>query len=298
IPNMKLEKGMVARRVGLMAAAGVRFVTNTEVGVDYPAERLRQEFDAIVLCLGAPRPRDLPVDGRQLGGIHFAVDFLRNDTKNLLDGASRTISAKDKDVIVIGGGDTGTDCVATVLRQGCRSLVQLEIMPRPPETRAADNPWPQWPRTFKVDYGQAEAAAVFGQDPRQYEVMTKAMIGDENGRLKAIQTVAVTWKSQNGNGRPGPREIPGSERTLPAQLVLLAMGFLGPEQILLDQLGVPRNDRSNIQAAYGDFRTGEPGVFAAGDARRGQSLVVSAIDEGRGAARECDRYLMGSTDLP
>jgi glutamate synthase (NADPH/NADH) small chain len=299
IPNMKLEKGVVERRVSLMAAAGVRFITNTEVGVDYPAERLRQKFDAIVLCLGATRPRDLPVDGRELKGIHFAVDFLRNDTKTLLDGARETISAKDKDVIVIGGGDTGTDCVATALRQGCRSLVQLEIMPRPPETRTADNPWPQWPHTYKVDYGQEEAAAVFGQDPRQYEVMTKVITGDENGRVKAVQTVSVQWaKSQNGNGRPGLQEIPGSQRTLPAQLVLLAMGFLGPEHELLDQLGVERDERSNVQAEYGDFATGEPGIFAAGDVRRGQSLVVSAINEGRGAARECDRYLMGSTDLP
>ncbi len=298
IPNMKLEKGLVERRVALMAAAGVRFLTNTEVGVDYPAERLGQEFDAIVLCLGATRPRDLPVEGRELEGVHFAVDFLRDDTRRLLDGGREAISARGKDVVVIGGGDTGTDCVATALRQGCRSLVQLEIMPRPPETRAPDNPWPQWPRTYKVDYGQAEAAARFGRDPRQYEVMTRALLGDEHGRLQAIRAVAVEWKSQNGSGRPGPQEIPGTERTLPAQLVLLAMGFLGPEQALLDRLGLARDQRSNVRADYGDFRTGSPGIFAAGDARRGQSLVVSAIDEGRGAARECDRYLMGSTDLP
>jgi len=298
IPNMKLEKGLVERRVNLMASAGVQFKTSTEVGVNYPAEQLRQEFDAIVLCLGATRPRDLPVDGRELEGVHFAVDFLRNDTKSLLDGGRTPISAKDKDVIVIGGGDTGTDCVATALRHGCHSLVQLEIMPRPPEQRTPDNPWPQWPRTFNVDYGQAEAAAVFGRDPRQYEIMTKAMMGDELGRVQAIETVAVEWTSQNGNGRPGPKEVQDSDRTLPAQLVLLAMGFLGPEQRLLDQLGVDRDPRSNVKAVYGDFRTGEPGIFAAGDARRGQSLVVSAIDEGRGAARECDRYLMGSTDLP
>lgn len=302
IPNMKLEKGLVKRRVGLMAASGVRFKTNTEVGVDYPAEKLRQEFDAIVLCLGATRPRDLPVDGRGLKGIHFAVDFLRNDTRNLLDnsnGSQPPVSAKDKDVVVIGGGDTGTDCVATALRHGCRSLVQLEIMPRPPEARTLDNPWPQWPRTYKVDYGQEEAAAVFGQDPRQYEIMTKVISGDGNGQVKAIKTVGARWeKSQNGSGRPGLREAPGTERTLPAQLVLLAMGFLGPEQELLDRLGVERDERSNVRAGYGDFSTGEPGIFAAGDARRGQSLVVSAIDEGRGAARECDRYLMGSTDLP
>jgi glutamate synthase (NADPH/NADH) small chain len=298
IPNMKLEKGLVERRIGLMAASGVQFRTNTEVGIDYPVEQLRQDFDAIVLCLGATRPRDLPVKGRDLKGVHFAVDFLRSHTKSLLDGSRTTISAKNKDVIVIGGGDTGTDCVATALRHGCRSLVQLEIMPRPPETRAADNPWPQWPRTFKVDYGQVEAAAVFGRDPREYEIMTKALTADGHGRVMAIQTVAVAWKSKNGNDRPGPQEIPGTGRTLPAQLVLLAMGFLGPEQRLLDQLGIERDQWSNVRAEYGTFTASEPGIFAAGDARRGQSLVVSAIDEGRGAARECDRYLMGSTDLP
>lgn len=302
IPNMKLDKGLVERRITLMAAAGVQFLTNMEVGADYPAERLRQEFDAVVLCLGATRPRDLPIDGRELKGVHFAVDFLQADTKSLLDSAhqdNQAISAKDKDVIVIGGGDTGTDCVATALRYGCRSLVQLEIMPRPPEKRAPDNPWPQWPQTYKLDYGQEEAAAVFGRDPRQYRVMTRAITGDENGRVEAVQTVKVRWENcQNGSNRPVLREIEGTEKTLPAQLVLLAMGFLGPEQELLEQLGIERDEHSNVQAEYGVFGTGEPGIFAAGDVRRGQSLVVTAIDEGRGAARECDRYLMGSTDLP
>ena len=302
IPNMKLEQGTVERRLELMKAAGIEFLTNVEVGRNYPAGKLRQEFDAIVLCLGATRPRDLPVEGREWGGVHFAVDFLHANTRSLLDSGhqdNQYISARDKDVIVIGGGDTGTDCVATALRQSCRSLVQLEIMPRPPEIRSPDNPWPQWPQIYKLDYGQEEAAAVFGRDPRRYSVMTKAMIGDENGQVKAIQTVDVRWeKSQNGSRRPVLREMPGSERTWPAQLVLLAMGFLGPENTLLEQLAVERDDRSNARAEYGRYATTEAGIFAAGDVRRGQSLVVWAINEGRGAARECDRYLMGTTSLP
>lgn len=302
IPNMKLEKGAVERRIDLMEAAGVKFLTNTEVGLDYPAGKLQQEYDAIVLCLGAARPRDLPVPGRELKGVHFAVDYLHANTKSLLDSGhqdNQYISARGKDVIVIGGGDTGTDCVATALRHDCRSLVQLEIMPRPPEIRGPDNPWPQWPQIYKLDYGQEEAAAVFGRDPRRYSVMTKAFLGDEDGRVKALQTIDVRWeKSQNGSNRPVLQEIPGTERTWPAQLVLLAMGFLGPEKNLLEQLGVDRDERSNAQAEYGRFATSQPGVFAAGDVRRGQSLVVWAIDEGRGAARECDRYLIGSTSLP
>jgi len=299
---MKLEKGTVERRIGLMVAAGVKFLTSTEVGIHYPAEKLGQEFDAIVLCLGAARPRDLPVAGRGLKGIHYAVDYLHANTKSLLDSGhqdNQFISARDKDVIVIGGGDTGTDCVATALRHGCRSLVQLEIMPRPPEIRGPDNPWPQWPQIYKLDYGQEEAEAVFGRDPRRYSVMTKAFLGDENGQVKALQTIDVRWeKSLNGSSRPVLQELPGNERNWPAQLVLLAMGFLGPEKNLLEQLAIERDDRSNARADYGRFSTSEPGIFAAGDVRRGQSLVVWAINEGRGAARECDRYLMGTTSLP
>jgi glutamate synthase (NADPH/NADH) small chain len=301
IPNMKLEKGLVERRVKLVAAAGVRFMTNTEVGIDYPAARLRREFDAIVLCLGATQPRDLPVDGRGLKGVHFAVDFLRKDTKTLLDGARETISARDKDVIVIGGGDTGTDCVATAMRHGCRSLVQFEILPQPPAQRAPDNPWPQWPRVYCLDYGQEEAAARFGRDPRNYCVMTKQFVGDGQdgqGCLKEVHTVEVAWTPGENGGRPSLQEIPGTDEIWPAQLVLLAMGFLGPEGDLLAQLGIEQDARSNAKAAYGQYQTNVPGVFAAGDARRGQSLVVWAIHEGRGAARECDRYLMGETDLP
>jgi glutamate synthase (NADPH/NADH) small chain len=299
IPNMKLDKRTVQRRVDLLAAEGIRFVTHCEVGKDYPADRLLQEFNAVVLCGGATQARDLPIEGRNLKGVHFAMEFLHANTKSLLDTEHRDghfISAKDKDVIVIGGGDTGTDCVGTSMRHGCRSLMQFEILPKPPLARAADNPWPQWPKVYKMDYGQEEAAALFGDDPREYLINTKKFVGDANGHVKELHTVRVEWVKDNG--RFSPREIPGSERVFPAQLVLLAMGFLGPENQLLDKLAVEKDPRSNAKAEHGKFSTSVPGIFAAGDMRRGQSLVVWAINEGRGAARECDRYLMGETALP
>jgi glutamate synthase (NADPH/NADH) small chain len=299
IPNMKLDKRIVQRRVDLLKAEGIAFVTNCEVGKDYPADKLRKLFDAIILCGGATKPRDLPIEGRHLKGIHFAMEFLHANTKSLLDSNhadGNYISAKGKDVVVIGGGDTGTDCVGTAMRHGCKSLVQFEILPMPPLTRAPDNPWPQWPKVYKLDYGQEEAAAIFGKDPREYLIQTKKFVGDSNGHVKELHTVRVEWVKDNG--RTIPREIPGTERVFPAQLVLLAMGFLGPESQLLDQLGVEKDPRSNVKAEHGKFATNVPGIFAAGDMRRGQSLVVWAINEGRGAARECDRYLMGQTQLP
>jgi glutamate synthase (NADPH/NADH) small chain len=304
IPNMKLEKRVVKRRVDLMAAEGVTFVTNTEVGVNYPAGKLVTDFDAVVLCGGATRPRDLPLEGRQLKGVHFAMEFLHGNTRRLLDaedgsqpGGSAFISAEGKDVMVIGGGDTGTDCVGTSLRQNCRSLQQLEILSRPPDTRQADNPWPEWPKVYKLDYGQEEFKALYGQDPRNYLVTAKRFVGDDDGNLREVHTVQVEWV-RDANGRFGPKEVPGTEKVHPVQLVLLAMGFLGPEESVLGQLGVERDERSNARAEYGRFATSRPGIFAAGDMRRGQSLVVWAINEGRGAARECDRYLMGETSLP
>lgn len=299
IPYMKLEKWVVQRRVSLMAAEGVEFVTDTEVGRDYPVDKLLKYFDAAVLCTGSTKPRDLPVEGRDLKGIHFAVQFLSANTKSLLDSSladGKFISAEGKDVIVIGGGDTGTDCVGTVLRHKCKSINQLEIMPMLPIERREDNPWPQYPRIFKTDYGQEEAAAVFGNDPRRYCVTTKRFVGDDKGHVKEVHTADVEW-IKDGQGRFMPREIPGSHKVWPVQLVLLAMGFTGPENNMLDQLGLERDERSNAKADYGDFATNVKGVFAAGDMRRGQSLVVWAINEGRGAARECDRYLMGSTNL-
>ncbi|ACF45669.1 glutamate synthase, NADH/NADPH, small subunit [Prosthecochloris aestuarii DSM 271] len=297
IPNMKLDKeAVVQRRVDLMEQEGVVFVVNTEIGVDFPAEKLTEEYDAVLLCTGATRPRDLDVEGRSLNGVHFAMDFLRESTKSVLTGGQPEISAKACDVIVIGGGDTGTDCVASSIRQGCKSVVQLEILPQPPLERQADNPWPEWPKTLKVDYGQEEAAALQGDDPRRYSMMTKKLIGDADGNLTGIEVSKVEWVKDDG--RFMPRPVAGTEEILPAQLVLLAMGFLGPEDGALKALEVEQTERSTIKASYDDFSTSRQKVFAAGDARRGQSLIVWAINEGRAAAREVDRFLMGDTNLP
>ncbi len=300
IPNMKLEKTIVQRRLDLMSAEGIRFVTGLNVGKDYDVERLNKNFDAIVLCGGATRPRDLALAGRNLQGIHFAMEFLHTNTKSLLDSNhedGRYLSAKGKDVIVIGGGDTGTDCVGTALRHGCRSLAQFEILPPSPEERAPDNPWPQWPKVYRLDYGQEEAVAVFGRDPRAYSIMTKRFLGDENGHLRGVQTVEVSLQ-KGSNGGPGLREVPGTEREWPAQMVLLALGFLGPETDgLLSQLGVLINERGNVEVDQ-EQMTIVPKVFAAGDMTRGQSLVVWAIADGRSAAKGVDKYLMGETVLP
>ncbi len=294
IPNMKLDKAeVVQRRLDLLRAEGVTFICNTEIGKDLPAEDLLRDFDAVILCIGSTRPRDLPIEGRGLQGIHFAMEFLTSNTKALLDQHrnGQYISAADKDVVIIGGGDTGTDCVGTSIRQSCNSVVQLEIMPKPPLQRAANNPWPEFPKVYKQDYGQEEAEAKFGSDPRSYLTTATRFEGDDQGQVKAVHTVQVEWK-QDDQGRFGPQPIPGTERVLPAQLVLLAMGFLGPEQILLDSLQLDRDQRSNVKADQEQYATNIPGVFAAGDCRRGQSLVVWAIQEGREVAMACDRFLM------
>jgi len=296
IPNMKLDKSVVQRRIDILTQEGITFQTNTEVGKNYPVEKLK-DFDAVIVCTGATQPRNLPIEGRNLSGIHFAVDFLHANTKALLDKTAPPITAKDKDVIVIGGGDTGTDCVGTSLRQGCKSVVQFEIMPKPPMERQPNNPWPEWPKVYKQDYGQQEAAAKYGSDPRIYLTTVKKFVGDAQGALRSVHTVQVEWQ-KNEKGQFIPKEVPGTEKEHPAQLALLAMGFLGPEQDLLQKLGVERDARSNAKADHGVFKTNVPNIFAAGDARRGQSLVVWAINEGRGAARECDRFLMGTTNLP
>lgn len=300
IPNMKLDKKTVQRRVELLAAEGIQFVTGTEIGRDIPAARLKEKYDAVVLCGGSTVARDLPLEGRELSGIHQAMDFLTLNTKSLLDSGladGQYLSAAGKDVVVIGGGDTGTDCVATAIRHECRSVTQLEIMPEAPLTRQPGNPWPEWPKVLKVDYGQQEAAALYHKDPRRYLVSTKRFAGDGGGHVLEVHTVRIEWQ-RNEEGRMVPVEVPGSEEVLPAQMVLLALGFTGPENAVLDQLGVARDERSNAAAEFGIQATNVPGVFTAGDMRRGQSLVVWAIQEGRQAAREVDRYLMGSSNLP
>ena len=300
IPNMKLEKEQVVmRRLNVLEAEGIQFVCNTTIRHAITSEKLLTAYDTVVICTGATKPRDLPIEGRNLKGIHFAMEFLTANTKAVLDKTQGAdfISAQGKDVVIIGGGDTGTDCVGTSIRHGCSTVGQLEIMPRPPETRAANNPWPEYPKVYKLDYGQEEAAAKFGEDPRNYTTTATKFEDDGEGNVKAVHVVDVNWE-RNEKGQFIPVHVAGTERVLPAQLVLLAMGFLGPEQPLLDDLGVDRDARSNVKADHGDFSTSIPGVFAAGDCRRGQSLVVWAFNEGRGAAKACDRYLMGSTDLP
>ena len=316
IPNMKLDKRTVQRRLDKMTAEGVTFITNAFVGgaPETPAgsgpksddvqyidpRKLMDDFDAVLLATGATKPRDLPIPGRELKGVHFAMEFLHANTKTLLDNGDFTwngvpIDAAGKDVIVIGGGDTGNDCLGTSMRHGCKSLTNFELLDQPPADRAADNPWPQWPRIFRVDYGHEEAAAKFGDDPRQYAILSKEFIGDGEGALAGVKTVRVKWGLKDG--RPSFEEVPGSEQTFPAQLVFLAMGFLGPEQILAEQLGLETDPRSNFKAEYGRYATNLDKVFAAGDCRRGQSLVVWAIAEGRGAARAIDQYLMGFSEL-
>jgi len=288
IPNMKLDKKIVQRRVNLLEQEGIQFIVNTEVGKDYSPKDLLRDFDALVLCGGASKPRDLNVEGRQLKGIHFAMDFLRANTKAFLDGHATGLSAAGKDVIVIGGGDTGTDCVATAIRQGCRSLVQFEILPQPGSRRASDNPWPQWPRIHRMDYGHHEALALFGSDPRSFSIRTLAFEGDYAGSVAAVQTIEVEGRTN------GLADIEGSNRTWPAQLVLLAMGFLGPpKDSLLTELRLEVNDRGTITVDANKMTT-VPRVFAAGDIERGQSLIVWAIADGRRAAQGVHTYV--STD--
>jgi glutamate synthase (NADPH/NADH) small chain len=302
IPNMKLDKvKVVQRRVQLMENEGVVFNTGCEIGKDIPAAQLKMNCDAVVICTGATEPRDLPIPGRELSGVHFAMEFLTGNTKHLLDyefdGSLPAIHARNKDVVVIGGGDTGTDCVGTAIRHECKSITQLEILPCPPDQRQPDNPWPEWPKVYTLDYGQEEAKALQGEDPRKYLVMTERFIDDGNGNLAGLEIIDIEW-GKDDQSRFVPTKKEETRRTLPAQLVALAMGFIGPEKATAQQFELETDSSSNIKAEHGRFETNVEGVYAAGDCRRGQSLVVWAINEGRGAAREVDRYLMGDTQLP
>ena len=299
IPTMKLSKKVVQRRLDIMAAEGITFKTGVNIGKDVTPQELKDENDALLLCMGATWPRDLPIEGRGLEGIHFAMEFLQTwQQKQHGDNIDHLpFSAKGLDVLVIGGGDTGCDCIGTSLRQGAKSITTFEILPTPPNTRAKDNPWPQYPRLFKVDYGHEEVSVKWGGDPRRYNTMSKRFLGDEKGRVSGVETVLVEW-TKDDTGRWKMAEVPGSEKTYTCQIVMLAMGFLGPEKYVLDQLELEKDPRGNIKTPSGQYATNIPGVFAAGDCRRGQSLVVWGITEGRQAAREVDTFLMGSSALP
>ncbi len=300
IPNMKLEKWVIDRKVNIMKEEGIEFITGVDVGKDIKAAKVLKEFDRIVLACGAKKPRDIKAPGRDAKGIYFAVDFLKATTKSLLDSGLKDnayISAKNKKVVIIGGGDTGNDCVATAIRHGCASVVQLEMMPKAPDTRADDNPWPQWPKVVKTDYGQKEAIAVFGHDPRVYQTTVKEFLKDKNGNLCGVITVRLEQKKDEKTGRMVMEEAAGSEQKIEANLVLIAAGFLGAEKYIAEAFGVNLDGRTNIATAKGAYASNVKHVFAAGDVRRGQSLVVWAIREGREAAREVDISLMGYSNL-
>ncbi len=298
IPNMKLDKSVIDRRMAIMEEEGITFKTGVNVGKDITAKELTKQFDAVVLACGASNPRDINAEGRDAKGIYFAVEYLSSVTKSLLDSEfkdGKAISAKDKNVIVIGGGDTGNDCVGTAIRQGAKSVTQLEMMPMPSEERTAGNPWPEWPRVLKTDYGQQEAIAVFGSDPRIYQTTVKEFIKDKKGSLEKVKLVSLEPKKDEKTGRMNMVPVEGSEKEIPAELVLIAAGFLGSEKYVTDAFKVNVDARTNVETT--DHATSIPKVFAAGDMRRGQSLVVWAIREGREAAKAVDKYLMGYTNL-
>lgn len=300
IPNMKLEKHIIDRKVEVMKAEGVAFVTGADVGKNYKAGKLKKEFDSIILACGASNPRDLAVCGREAEGIYFAVDFLKSTMKSLLNSGLEEgtfISAKDKHVIVIGGGDTGNDCVGTAIRHGCASVTQLEMMPKPPVTRAENNTWPEWPKVLKTDYGQEEAIAVFGKDPRVYQTTVKEFKKNDSGKVCGAVLVSLEPKQDPETGRMQMIPVEGSEKEVPADLVLIAAGFLGAQSYPADAFGVELNARTNVATEAGSYATNVEKVFVAGDMHRGQSLVVWAIHEGREVAKEVDRYLMGYTNL-
>ena len=300
IPNMKLEKRIIDRKIDVMKAEGITFVTNTDIGKDIKPAKLLADFDRVVLCCGSSNPRDITAPGRDAEGIYFAVDFLSRNTKSLLDSDFKDgnyVSAKGKNVIIIGGGDTGNDCVGTCMRHGCKSVTQIEMMPKAPDKRAANNPWPEWPKICKTDYGQEEAIAVFGHDPRIYESTVKEFIKDKNGRLKAVKIVKLAWEKDPQTGRMNSKEVAGSEKIMDCELVLIAAGFLGAQKYVTDAFKVELTPRTNVKTEQDSFKTNVKNVFAAGDMHTGQSLVVKAIRQGRECAREVDESLMGYSNL-
>ena len=300
IPNMKLEKHIIDRKIDVMKEEGIEFITEANIGQNIKAKKIMEDYDAVVLAVGASNPRDINAPGRDANGIHFAVDFLAATTKSLLDSDltdGRYISAKDKNVIVIGGGDTGNDCVGTCIRHGCKSVTQLEMMLKAPDVRRDTNPWPQWPLVCKTDYGQEEAIAVFGHDPRIYTTTVKEFKKDKKGNLEKVVTVQLESRVDEKTGRRMMVPVEGTEKELPCELVLIAAGFLGTQKYLTDAFGVEVNERTNIKTDVDKFATNVAGVFAAGDCHTGQSLVVKAIRQGRDCAREVDKYLMGYTNL-
>ena len=291
IPNMKLGKDVVDRRVDLLKQESVEFTTNTDVGKDISTDELQDIFDAVIFTTGATKARDLPAENRNAKGIYPAMDYLTSNTKSLLDNGipdESELSAKGKNVIVIGGGDTGTDCIGTSLRQGAKSIINFELMSQPPEQRSDSNPWPEWPVIFRVDYGHEESNKVFGKDPRRYQLLTKAFIKDSNGHVKGIKTTNVDFVDGKLT------EVDGTEKTWDAELVLLSMGFLSPEHYLSEDANIELDERGNYQSKHGEFNTSRNGIFSAGDCRRGQSLVVWAINEGRGVANSVNDFLLNS----
>lgn len=300
IPNMKLEKHVIDRKVKIMEEEGVTFVTNANIGKDVKAAKILSDFDRVVLCCGASNPRDINAPGRDAKGIYFAVDFLTANTRSLLDSDfqdKKYVDTKGKNVVIIGGGDTGNDCVGTSIRHGAKSVTQIEMMPKAPDQRAEDNPWPEWPKVCKTDYGQEEAIAVYGHDPRIYETTVKEFIKDKNGALKGVKTVKLNWEKDPESGRMKMSEVEGSEQILDAEIVLIAAGFLGSQKYVTDAFKVEVNERTNVKTESGKYKTNVDNVFTAGDMHRGQSLVVWAIREGREAAKAVDESLMGYSNL-
>ena len=300
IPNMKLEKSVVERKVKIMEEEGVTFLTGMDVGKDVKGEELLKEYHRVVLACGSSNARDIQAPGRDAKGIYFAVDFLKANTKSLLDSGledGKYVNTKGKNVVIIGGGDTGNDCVGTAMRHGCKSVTQIEMMPKAPDVRAENNPWPEWPKVCKTDYGQEEAIAVFGHDPRIYESTVKEFLKDKNGNLKGVKIVKLSWEKDEKSGRMVMKEVQGSEKTLPAEVALIAAGFLGCQKYAADAFGVGLNERTNVKTSAGKYETSVKNVFTAGDMHRGQSLVVWAIREGREAARAVDESLMGYSNL-